>query len=307
MKTFGKILLYFFSGVFFFLFFLYLTFPYQILKEKIVSSVSKETKTLVSIENLGPRFPLGLTLDKIRFYKPGSGDLEIQKVDVRLGFFSLLFGGLNVSLRVEDFSGEALELDGSFRLKDFLDAQSQPVPSYLSLVSDKFDIAPFVNYYLSSKASEKGLNPVLKSALKDTLFLGKLKSNATFNFDRKDVLSSKGSLDIQFVEAGLNILSLPFQNFKKARIKTSLNKGLFEFSPDTKIISDDLTIEVSGNIKQAEKLMMSKLDVTMKVKMVDELKESFGMLLDLATGKPSEGEARVKVKGSFAKPKVDAF
>ena len=307
MKTFGKILLYFFSGLFFFFFFLYLTFPYQILKEKIVSSISKETKTLVSIESLGPKLPLGLTMDKLRFYKPGSGDLQIQKLDVRLGFFSLLFGGLNFSVRVEDHNKEGVELNSFFPLKDIFSTESQAIPSYISLTSDKFDIAPFVNYYLSSKASDENLNPVFKSALKDTLFIGKLKSNVRFDFDGKDILLSTGSLDIEFVQAGLNILSLPFQNFKQARIKTSLSKGLFEFSPETKIISDDLNIDISGSVKQAEKLTMSKLDVSVKIKMMDELKESFGMLLDLATGKPSEGEARVKIKGTLVRPKVDAF
>lgn len=307
MRFLGKFILYLFVGILSFFFFLYLTFPYQVLKERMVNTISKETHSLVSIKKLGPSFPLGLKFEDIRVYRPGIGDVSINSLSIHVSVLSLLLGNLRLQAEGKDFSGGSLDLETHLGLSSLWSSSGKTIPSFLSLNANKFNLAPMVNYFIKLKSGEKKLNPIIKSALRDVLFVGKLSSKSSFELDEKDYLNSKGVLDLQFVDAGLELLSLPFQQFKDAQIKASLNKGSLKFAPETQLASDGLKLELSGVIKQAEMIMRSRVDLTIKIELFKELKENFAMILDLVTNKTSEGLAKIRVKGVIDAPKVDIF
>lgn len=307
MRVLGKILLYFFTGVFSFLLFLYLTFPYQVLKERIAGAISKESGSLVSIKTLDPSFPLGLSFSDVKVYKPGIEDLKIARLSAQVSFVNLLFGGLKVFVQVEDLSGGQLDIETKLRLASVISDPESIFPSSVSIQSENFDFSSIVNYIIRLQSGSKDMNPMVKSALRDVMLVGKLKSNSYFEFDQGDYLNSKGQLDLELQNSGLELLSLPFQEFTQAKIKATLDKGLFDFSPETKFVSDGLKFELSGGIKQSEDLMASKPDLLIKVELFNALKDNFGMILDMASGSSAEGSMKIKVKGSLNNPKVDIF
>ncbi len=305
MRFLEKFFLYLLVGVFSFLLFLYLSFPYQILKEKIVNIISRETSSLVSIKTLNPSFPLGIDVDDLRMYRPGAGELVVDHMTVHVGIFSALFGKIKVSVLLKDPSKGTLDLRVHLSLMDVISQKEMILPSYVSLEADNFDIAPMINYFLSLKASEKDLNPVMKSAFRDMNFVGKLKSNTFFEFDKSDYLDSKGTIDISFVNAGLDVLSLPFQQFQDAHILASLGKGSFTVDPKTSFISDGMKLEVTGNVKQAEDILESKLDLNIKLELYKALKDNFGMLLGFFAPGSEEGTLKVRLKGTLGSPQTD--
>lgn len=307
MRIILKSFLYLFVGLVSLLFFIYLTFPYQVLKERMVNRLSQETKSLVSIRTLEPDFPFGLSLNDIRVYHPGVGEVNIKKLGANISFFSLLLGSIQAQLNVYDSSQGLIQLDATINLRSLISDPSQAMPSYVGLMAQDFEFGSLVNYIISSKAGEKDLNPMVKSALRDVKVVGKLKSNSFFHLDSNDYLKSKGSIDITLVNAGLDLLSLPFQDFKQANIKASLDKGAFDLDPTTKLVSEGLKFEASGNIKQQEDPMKSKLDLVFKVELFKALKENFGMILDIAAKKTTEGSMKIKLKGTLDKVKTDIF
>ena len=305
MRFLGKFFLYLLVAVSSFLLFLYLSFPYQILKERIVNTISKETASLVSVKSLSPSFPLGLELDDVRVYRPGAGELVISHVEAHVSLFGLLLGHLKVYLTVKDATNGALNVGTHLSLMDVISPKDMILPSYLSVEAQSFDIAPMVNYFLSLKASEKDLNPVVKSAFRDMVFVGKLKSNTSFEFDANDYLNSKGTIDISFLNAGMDLLSLPFQQFEKAHIKATLDKGSFQVDPMTSFVSDGLKLEATGSVKQAEDILKSKMDVTIKLELYKALKENFGMILSFVSPSSEEGSLKVRLKGTLGTPQTD--
>ena len=307
MRFLGKIILYFVTALFSFLFFLYLTFPYQVLKENIAGILSKETGSLVSINTLEPSFPLGVKFTNIRVYRPGIESLTIGKLNLDVSFLSLLFGGVKADILLEDKLGGTLNIGAEISLSSLISNPEEAFPSYVSLNAENFDFSSALNFMLALQSGGDSVNPMVKSALRDIHIVGKLKSNTYFEFNEKDYLSSKGQIDIQLVNSGLELLSLPFQEFNQAAIKASLDKGSFSFSPETQFVSDGLKIEISGNVKQSEKIMNSKADIIVKIGLFNSLKENFGMILDMVTEEVSDGNMKVKVKGPISSPKVDVF
>ena len=57
MKKFGKFSAYAALAISSFIFFLYLTFPYEVLKETAILKISEATGLSIEMSDLGPKFP----------------------------------------------------------------------------------------------------------------------------------------------------------------------------------------------------------------------------------------------------------
>src|SRR5690606_32154325 len=91
------------SGLFLvcFVFFLFLTFPYEVLKETIAAEISSASGYNIQIGELGPRLPLGVEVGKVSVDLPdGSRGLHFNRITADLSILSLLIGSIAPELRV---------------------------------------------------------------------------------------------------------------------------------------------------------------------------------------------------------------
>src|SRR5436190_1987777 len=114
MKRISHLMIYFLVGVFSFVFFLYMLFPYASLKESVSLKLSASVGLAISIDDLGVKFPFGLAAYGVKVRAPNGKSLAVKSVSVRLSVLSLLMGRLGVFLNVSDARGGYLDLYTGF-------------------------------------------------------------------------------------------------------------------------------------------------------------------------------------------------
>jgi len=109
---------YFFLFIFLFFFFLYWTFPYHILKDRLISATQQQLggDYDIKIDDFSPSFFTGAVLKDVKIIKHEnnvtSNVLEATKVKIRTTISSLLFGNTNVRFTIKNEKGSA---SGNFK------------------------------------------------------------------------------------------------------------------------------------------------------------------------------------------------
>lgn len=294
-------------GVLSFFVFLYFLFPYQILKESLVSSLAKQTSYNVKILEMEPSLPLGLDIKKLVISTPGN-ELEISEVDFSISLWRLLVGNLGVSIELEDPSGGVAE---GFLVFSLFDLISQNIsPKSVEFTSQGFDVGQAANFVLKQKGDDPETDPLVQPVFSALHASGKLTSDIQISLDVKNPSQSKGSIAMKFDDARLVLtdpnFDLPDQVFSKAEIKAAVKNGVMEFSPESALISEHLEIFVGGSIKQAESLAKSEMDLKVDLSLKDVLETQFGWVIDLVTkNQNSGGRMTIRVADSLVSPTID--
>lgn len=124
-------------GLFFisFLFFLYFTFPYGVLKEALRSQIATATGIDVRMKTMGPKFPVGVSADEIEIRSPGSDvPLKFKQVKISVSLLNLLIGRLGVGIGLVDGAGGTLNAGAKLGLFGLMSGDAFPGLS-LSTVS----------------------------------------------------------------------------------------------------------------------------------------------------------------------------
>jgi type II secretion system protein N len=298
MKKFTNAIIYTFVGIFSFIFFLYLSFPYNILKETIALELSNALGVSVTIKDLGPRFFVGLNAEGIKFGSYSKGDVELKKVGVNISLLSLLLAKAKVNIGIQDSTGGTLDLDLGFGIFDII--SGTVLPSSIAMTSEKFTFGNFVELGLKMQAAAPSTSPLLKPVLEKISVLGKLTSNIDMDINTSDFSRSTGSLDINLVEATIDFdpaMQIPSQRFESAVIKANMQGGNFVFDPQSRFKTKDLNIALSGKIIEKTRIEQSILDIEIKVELFKELKETFGVIFNAVAGKEIEGKLNLKIAG----------
>ncbi|NRA67966.1 MAG: type II secretion system protein GspN [Pseudobacteriovorax sp.] len=284
-----------------FLFFLYLTFPYSILKEAVVAEVGKNTGLNIRIESFGPDLPLGFEGEKITV--TGSGDLkvELKSFEVSVSVFSLLIGRLGVEVELEDPKGGVLVASSSWSLLNMV-IDNNMIPQSIDLTSESFEIGQFANFGLKTYAKEA--NDLIKGTLTKMKIAGKLNGAIEADLDVDDPLQSSGIIDLKLMNASLDLndpnLDLAKQVFKKAVVKADLKGGKLGIDKDSGFHSQELVVDVNGSAQLKNPIPKSLLNIGMDLKLLGSLKENFDFILGMMGG--SDGNAKYKLSGSFGRP-----
>jgi len=311
IKKTKSIFLYSFIFIVSFIFFLYLLFPYNILKEFLLSKINAGGNLKIQVEELVPNFPLGLELRKIKISYPElQKSVVFNRLGVKLSIFSLLRLHLlvEVDLRTQAKGHIVVETDFSvlslFKQKFF--------PQKVGLHIENFSVQNPVELLLASYSHySKGVNPMIKSLLKVISLDGRMNSQIQLTYDENVFVNSHSNVDISLVGAKLSVhdsaLNINPQLFKKSKISGKLQNGIFTFSPRTGFESEELVVSIKGNTKLSNNIKRSKLDLNVAVKLKKELKENSAMILKTVNLGSTDGQINMRIHGPLVSPQIDTF
>jgi type II secretion system protein N len=286
------------TGFFSFVFFFYMSFPFEILKETVSSQLSSASKMQIEIAELSPRFPLGIRIKGFQIRTQQGSALALNQVDVRVSLLKLFLGKLGLGLALEDAGSGELDLDLSFSLLSFL--SDSPIPSYIGLEADQFSLDELVNFFLKGLGQTPGTNVLLKPVLEAFALKGKLSGGVSLYLDATDPGRSSGEGELLVKGAELLIkdpsMPIPNQTFEKASVKIVLKEGNLQLDPSSGLKSHDLDITFGGRITQRPQVTF---DLLVGVVLQNKLKDQFGWLLETVGSKgASQGRVDIHVGGN---------
>ncbi|MFK7823045.1 MAG: type II secretion system protein GspN [Oligoflexales bacterium] len=306
MKNFGKLIAYIVLAISSFIFFLYLTFPYEVLKETAILKASEATGLSLEIGELGPSFPLGFKGKEI---KVASTDyqLRFKSAVVSLSFLSFFLGKARVDLSLEDSKNGHLDCEVALSILDII--KGIYMPSNIYMESRKFLFGQLVDFALNRQAQAPGVNLMLKPWLESVDVDGQLDADIDLSIDSGDLKSSEGTAVVELQNTVLKSLNpnlpIPDQVFTKALIDSKLKNGVFTISKKSGFTSQDLMVDISGKVTQKPQLMRSTIDFSLNIELAAPLQEQFGIIFDALAQRETKGKVNIKVQGPLTpQPKV---
>lgn len=298
----GLVALFLFS----FFVFLYLSFPYGVLKEAIASQVQLATGMSVRIEQLGPAFPFGFTARDVELSGSGGAKVALKNVSIKLSILQFLLLRLGVSVGVEALDKGYIDLDIGFPLLKLVTG-NVTLPSAVDLESKAFPLDNLVSYGLKHAAASGAAGPMGGPLLGALGFRGNLDGKASLSIDSDAVSQSTGDVRLTFSKAALILsdpsIGLPDQEFKTAQIKASMNGGSLKIDPASRFASDELELGIDGKVNVKNSFSASDLDLKLLVKLSGKLNDTFGFLMDGFSGGASKGGSlNLQIRGTVGSP-----
>ncbi|MFA5812385.1 MAG: type II secretion system protein GspN [bacterium] len=283
-------------AVFFFCYavFLYWVFPYDSLKDRILSAVERQLGGGISVSatSLAPYWFTGVQVEGLTLEGAGTQGaaelLKIKSVRARASFFSLLIGRPKVNFSVAIGKGD---VTGSAKVSD--EAIS------LDIEFNNLDLAsmPFV---------EKGSGLKISS---------KISGEVSLSIDRQQPVRSTGSLVLRLdslriagseVKAGEMVLALPDLDIAKGReseIKITLGKGIATVD-NFKFANGDLALDVKGKIFLSNKPENYRFNLNGSFAVSQKLGEALPFLFIVDSQKQEDGSYPIAITGRVAKPAI---
>ncbi len=282
-----------------FVLFLLMMFPYNVIKETLLSEVEKSTGIVLSAEELSPAFLMGAQLENASIKLPGGEKaINLRNIKVTFNPFYLFLGKIHIALKVLDPKDGQMTSAINLGLISLL--QGTVEISRASLVLEKFEVQSLIDL-IFDHLSKGGGNPLLGSLFEEISVTGKLDSDISFSIDSGSPEKSSGNIELKISEAQLNFRSKDFgiedQKFTKAKIIGKMTNGRLEINPTSGFLTNDLDISMSGKFQLAKMMSESQLEMEIKIKLLEALKEKFGFLIDGITQKNTGGEITMQLRG----------
>lgn len=271
-----------------FIFFVYLTFPYSILKESVLSEINRTSSFRIRMERLEPSLPLGLVAENISIASDTGGTpLSFKTAKVHISVLNLLIGRVSVSGEVETKTGGTFEFSGRVGLLRLISGKGV-MPSHVDMLAQKFEIDNIIAFLLTSQANSPTANPLIAGMLTKIGFKGKLEGMMDFDINPDNPADSSGKMNLQLDDGVLTVddpnLNLGEQKFKKAKILANIEKGKLVFDKSSGFHTQNFFLDLVGDIQMKQDLGNSTLNLAFNVKLEEALKEQFGLILDMAGG-----------------------
>ena len=292
-----------------FLFFLYLSFPYGVLKEAIAAQVQLATGFTLRMESFGPAFPLGFSADGVEIYKGQSARLRIKSMTAKLSILQLFMARLGAAVDVEDFKGGNLDVDVGLGLADIISGNGG-LPSVISMSAKSYQIDSLTAFAIQTAVDGGVGGPMAGPLLAKLGLKGKLSGHVDLKLNGNVPSQSSGDIKINLTEAVLVLsdpsLNFPDQAFKTAQISANMSSGAVNVDSSTRLTTADLDMGVDGKVSLRPQMSNSDLSLKAFVKLQGLLGEQYGMLVDaLSNGMSKNGSLNLQIAGTVGAPQVN--
>lgn len=310
MKKTLQILL--FIGLFLasFLLFLFITFPYEVLKESIAATASQETGFDIRIGDMSASLPLGIDLKNIKVVSPSGGaQVALSEVNVSIGVLGFFLGKVKTYVELVSGAGR-IDIGADFGILDLI--SQQVTPRRVTFDSKNFPLDQLVAFGLNVAANAPNGNPMVQPLLGTIGMTAQLNGKADVALDPKQLSQSTGSAEISLGKAILKLshpsLGLTDQAFNKALIKAKVDAGTFVVDKSSGFVSEELDVATEGKITLKPDLLSSLLDLKVVLKLDKGMKEKMGFIIDAVTGTAtSDGQLTMQMRGPLLQPAVTTF
>jgi hypothetical protein len=292
-----------------FFLFLYLSFPYGVLKEAISSQVQVATGITLRMDSFGPAFPFGFSASDVEIYKGQSTRVKLKSLSARLSIWQLLTLRLGISIDAKDVSGGDLDVGLAFGIFDVLTGRVG-MPSYVTLSADKFQLDSITEFGIQTAVANGVGGPIAGQLLAKLGIKGRLNGKASININSKNIAQSTGDLKINFTDAVLVLsdpsLNFPDQAFKMAQLNAALAGGTLNVDPATRFTTADLEMGVDGKVVLRPQTANSDLNLKAFVRLKGLLGEQYGPLIDaFSNGMGKNGSLNLQIAGTLGAPQMN--
>ena len=306
MKKIYKLISFVFLGIFSFVFFFYLTFPFEIVKEYIQKNVYTETGYAIQMDTLSGKFPFGIKASGIEIKGLSEKKAEFLAASIQVGIISLIFGRIAATVELLDRKKGKLSFFVRVSLWDLLHSKSKILPSQIEMNAEQFQLDEYVNLVLSDLAKSPTIDYLIKPIFEIFSLTGKLQADVDLDINSSDFSKSEGKAEVKLLNGGLQIsdasLHIPNQIFKNALIKAHLKNGKLNIDKASGFNSEDLSLSIHGNVMQKPVMEQSILALELDVELKAKLKDQFGWALDAAAKKETNGRMKIGISGIMQHP-----
>lgn len=315
-KKLGIILGYFFLFIFSFVFFVYLTFPYQMLAERLAGEATKAGDYRLEITDFDISYFSKFTFSGIKIYhKQGDGSpLEIKQLQVNISMMKLLMGKVGASVDVKikrgNVHGEVIAGINFAPKRNDLPVTVEDV----EISFNKFPVDPVAEFFLqslkNSMASNQAVGLLIAPMINNLFITARLSGKLKMKPDFREMRKSQGSFSFKFNNAEIDLgnpdLKIPKQVFSKADISGKVDKGNLKLSDSSKLVSNEINITPTGKVMLNQALERSLLDLVMQIKLSGALKNNLQILLTSILGltESRDGSIKLELSGTLASPRV---
>lgn len=291
------------------LFFLYLSFPYGVLKEAISSQIQLATGITVRMESLGPAFPFGFSANGVEIYKGRSPRVKVKEITAKVSLLQLLMLRLGVAVEAEDMKGGDLAVSVGYGLLDLVTG-NVGMPSKVSMSAKSFGLDSLASFAIQT-AVDSGVGGAIAGPLLAKLGLrGNLTGKADLSLNAKSPSQSSGLVKVALTDSVLVLsdpsLNFPDQAFKTAQISANLGGGALNIDPSTRLTTADLDVGVDGKVAFRSSVSSSDLSLKAFLKLQGLLGEQYGMLVEgLSNGMAKNGSLSLQITGTVGSPQFN--
>jgi len=300
-----------------FFFFLYLTFPYGVIKEVVVSTVTDSLRksgipVRIAIGSLRPHWFTGIQLKDVQVTNAADPDanLKIGEATVRLNLLPLLLGKATVAGRVTQ-AGGAMNLRVDLPILGAINGHQSPSLARVDFQS--FALDPIFNHALAvARGSKDPAMVLVLPLLAKTTAGGSLTGSLTLdNPDTATFIRAKGAMNLDVKDAFLHIddatLKMPKQNFTDARIGLKFENNAILVN-GTKFKAEDIGVGLDGRVTLPESPTGSPIaELDMNLSMHGEIEKNLGFIIpNMMRCKPlANGELKAKLTGPVSQMRCD--
>ncbi len=297
-------------GAFSFLFFLYVTFPYGVIKEVIVNKVTQEIQKSglpirLSIGSLEPYWLTGIELENVNVTNvtSQSANLRLGIVRAHLKPLSLLLGKLGVRVYMTQVGG-SLDFELSLPISTLI--AQQPSPDSGEIVINSFPVDPFFNHALAVAAGSKDPAMILVAPLlSKTSIGGQITGTISFSNENTDHFGdARGTFEISVSEGFLHIadetLKIRRQSFETAELDLSFENNALVIGEQTRFAAEDIELGLNGRLTLPNLSTQSpQANFNFELVMRDKIEESLGFIVPNMLRCPplSEGVLKANLSG----------
>jgi type II secretion system protein N len=273
-----------------FLFFLYVTFPYGVVKEVIVERATRQIQASglpirLSIGSLEPYWLTGIQMENVNLTNVTSqnANLRLGIIRARIKPLSLLIGQIGVNLYMTQVGG-SLDVDVNLPLSSLI--AGTPSPSSAAIDVKSFSVDPFFNHALALAAASTDPAMILVAPLlSKTSIGGQITGQISFSNDNPEHFgNAKGNFEISVSDGFLHIadetLKIRRQTFEKANLDLSFENNALVIGDQTLFAAQDIEIGLNGrltlpNLSRQAPQANFNLVLTMR----DKIEESLGFIV----------------------------
>ncbi len=298
MKKSVKILGYLGAGLFFFVFFLFWSFPYDVLKTRILNQIEESMGGgyRLKVQSMSAGLIFGFTFKNVEVVRREGGKdivlLKSPKLNVNPSFMAMLRKVNRLSFSVVVGKGE---LSGSY-----LDSASN---NEIELEFDELNLADL-----------KFLSAVYHVNMKGTI-----NGEYSLNINKKDPTKNSGKVDLDLVNFSLDPIKFrmdpntPESEIQIPEIKLSGAKGsklLAEMQKNDILLKEllftgaDVDLNLKGSINTAPRIDDYRIDLSGTFKVKPELAQSVQLLALFEQQKQPDGTYPLTLNGKLMKPGI---
>ena len=295
MKKSVKILGYFGAGVFFFVFFLFWTFPYDVLKTRILNQIEDSIGGgyRLKVQSMSAGIIFGFTFKNLEVIRREGGKdvvvLKSPKLRVNPSFLAMMSNVKKLSFSIEVGKGE---LSGSY-----LDSSTN---NEVDLEFDEFNLA---DLKFLSHINMKGV----------------VTGDYSFNLNKKDPTKNSGKIDLSLVNFSLDPIKFrmdpntPESEMQIPEIKLSGSKGSKLFAEVQKsdilikeliLTGADVDLNLKGSLNTTPRVDDYRIDLTGTFKVKPELAQAVPLLALFEQQKQADGAYPLSLNGRLMKPGI---